>query len=93
MSLVLYLFMNELMKRVTLEYAQMASNHPFDPSQGSTSLSLSVPLPTAISAFIIPGNRRGSVNFFDLLEGSEVWRVLGGDEGLGTGMRWVQVPT
>jgi len=84
---------NELMKRVTLEYAQMASNHPFDPSQGSTSLSLSVPLPTAISAFIIPGNRRGSVNFFDLLEGLEVWRVLGGDEGLGTGRRWVQVPT
>lgn len=84
---------NELMKRVTLEYAQMASNHPFDPSQGSTSLSLSVPLPTAISAFIIPGNRRGSVNFFDLLEGLEVWRVLGGEEGLGTGRRWVQVPT
>jgi hypothetical protein len=85
----------ELMNRVTLEYAQMASNHPFNPSQGtgsSLSLSLSVPLPTAISAFIIPGNRRGSVNFFDLLEGLEVWRVLGGEDAV-VGRRWVQVPT
>lgn len=65
----------------------MASHRPFDTGP---SLALSIPLPTAISAFVIPAGSRRSANFFDLLEGLEVWRLFLGAEDLG---RWVQVPT
>ena len=40
----------------------------------TTHFGLSVPLPSAVSAFVVP--RRGSANFFDLLERAEVWSRL-----------------
>lgn len=63
-----------------------------DPSLGSSvnSMALSIPLPTAISAFVIPPlNRRGggSANFFDLVE-----RLLGAGAGVGDERGWMRVP-
>jgi hypothetical protein len=63
--------------RVTIEYASMAQFRPFPFDPTGPSLALSVPLPTAVSAFIIPNRHRGNVNFFDLLENLELWRFLG----------------
>lgn len=40
----------------------------------ANSYALSVPLPTALSAFIVP--HRNSANFFDLLERMDLWRRL-----------------
>jgi hypothetical protein len=76
----------KLTDRVTLEYAQMTNYRLFDPAGTGSgpSLALAIPLPSAISAFVIPSlNRRGSVNFFDLVE-----RFLGPGEDGG----WVRVP-
>lgn len=76
----------ELTTSVTLEYAQMTNYRLFDPAGTGSgpSLALSIPLPSAVSAFVIPAmSRRGSANFFDLIE-----RFLGsGEEG-----GWVRVP-
>ena len=62
--------------RVTLDYAtsthHLASLDPFAP----THYTLSIPLPTAVSAFVIP--HRSSANFFDLFERAEIWRRLDG---------------
>lgn len=49
-------------------------------ARGGASYGLSVALPTAVSGFVVP--HRGSVNFFDLLERVEVWKVF---EALGIG--------
>ena len=67
--------------RVTMEYAA-PSYHISDPAQPD--YSLSIPMPSALSAFVIPsGSRRGSTNFFDLLEQLEVWKYL---DLVGTGL-------
>ena len=62
--------------RVTLDYA--SSSHyisMFDPfSLSANSNSLSVLLPSAVSAFAVP--HRGSANFFDLLDIAGFWRGL-----------------
>jgi hypothetical protein len=71
---------------VTLEYAQMTNYRLFDPAGTGSgpSLALSIPLPSAVSAFVIPAMcRRGSANFFDLIE-----RFLGSGEDGG----WIRVP-
>jgi len=75
----------KLISRVTLEYAQVNTSRPFD----TPSYALAIPLPTAISAFVIPSTNRRSANFFDLLEGLEVWRILGGEGDVG----WGRIPT
>lgn len=68
-------------ERVTLDYATSSTylSHldPFSINQSSAAagqLGLSIPLPTAISAFVV--RHRGSANFFDLLERVEVWRTV-----------------
>ncbi len=67
--------------RVTLDYAtsthHLSTLDPFAPS----TFALSIPLPTAVSAFVIP--HKSSANFFDLIERAELWRRL---EGWGVGM-------
>lgn len=69
--------LHELISRVTLDYATSAHHlsglDPFALS-AANSFALSVPLPTAISAFIVP--HRGSANFFDLLERMDLWKRL-----------------
>jgi len=61
---------------VTLDYASSAHHlSHLDPfSLAANAQALSVPLPTAISTFIIP--HRDSANFFDLLERLDLWRRL-----------------
>lgn len=62
---------------MTLDYASSAHHlSGLDPFalNGANSFALAVPLPTAISAFIVP--HRGSANFFDLLEKMDLWRRL-----------------
>lgn len=66
-----------------MEYASPTQHRLLDPSS-APSFALSIPLPSAVSAFVIPqGNRRGSANFFDLLEQLEVWKYL---DMAGTGL-------
>jgi hypothetical protein len=96
-----------LIVRVTLDYA--ASYPALDPFHPSTvdPYAISIPLPSAVSAFVIP--HRGSANFFDLVAssglwgkleavglgpgGSVVWGAVGG-MGAGGGMRMLGgVPT
>ena len=66
----------KLTRRVTLDYAtssaHLASLDPF--SLVANAQAVAVPLPTAISAFILP--RHNSANFFDVLERLELWRRL-----------------
>jgi len=50
----------------------LAHLDPF--SLAANAQALSVPLPSAISTFILP--HRDSANFFDLLERLDVWRRL-----------------
>lgn len=64
-----------------MEYASISSPYRLDP--GAPSFALSIPLPTAVSAFVIPPSHRRSANFFDLLEQLEVWRYL---DKLGVGV-------
>lgn len=60
-----------------MEYASTSHHRLLDPASSTgPSLALSIPLPTAISAFIIPQTHRRSANFFDLLEQLELWRYL-----------------
>lgn len=47
---------------------------PLSIPRSGSGYSLSVPLPSAVSSFVVP--HRGSANFFDLLERAEIWRVL-----------------
>ena len=70
-----------IQRRVTLDYAQstafLTSLDPFSPILSPAhSFALSVPLPSAVSAFVIP--RRGSANLFDLLERAGMWSRLEG---------------
>lgn len=60
-----------------MEYASPSSNYRLLDPSSAPAFALSIPLPSAVSAFIIPsGNRRSSANFFDLLEQLEVWKYL-----------------
>lgn len=64
------------MIRVTLDYASsaahLASSDPF--SLAASARAIAVPLPSAISAFILP--HRDSANFFDLLDRLELWKRI-----------------
>ncbi|ORY26336.1 hypothetical protein BCR39DRAFT_560592 [Naematelia encephala] len=80
--------------RVTLDYATSASYlAQLDPfalhvsSRAAANLGLTIPLPTAVSAFVV--QHRGSANFFDLMESLEVWRYLE-KLGIGVGMEGMQ---
>lgn len=79
-----------LISRVTLDYATTTTYNPFDPFSPPSNRALATRLPSAISAFVIPpANRRGSANFFDLLEKLELWSHVDarGDGRMGRG--WV----
>ncbi|RSH89041.1 hypothetical protein EHS25_002703 [Saitozyma podzolica] len=86
--------------RVTLDYATSAyyPSDPLNPSHPG-GYALSIPLPSAISAFVVP--HRGSANFFDVLESLHLWsrleavgvvtQVAGGEGYVPVGgMRWVE---
>lgn len=85
---------------VTLDYATSTyyPSDPFNPSHPG-GYALSIPLPSAISAFVVP--HRGSANFFDVLESLHLWsrleavgvvtQVAGGEGYVPVGgMRWVE---
>lgn len=71
-------------RSVTLEYTSLTSPFSFLDPTSAPSFALAVPVPTALSAFVIPSDhRRSGANFFDLLEQAELWRYL---DKLGVGV-------